>query len=182
MAKRSTIPIIKLLYVNFIFNFSYSIDNLVAFTKDMLDGKLEAFIKSEAIPSYNDGPVKVAVGKNFKKVVTDSHRDALIEFYAPWCGHCQKLAPIWEELGDKVILIDRSIRNVLLRVIIKNYIAKWLKETVHWKFILNLAFETCNTFLRLLLPKCLLNFLFLITAEERECGHCEDRRYCQRLA
>ncbi|MCP6199197.1 thioredoxin domain-containing protein, partial [Klebsiella pneumoniae] len=54
-----------------------------------------------AIPE-NDGPVKVAVGKNFKELVTDSNRDALIEFYAPWCGHCQKLAPVWEELGEKL--------------------------------------------------------------------------------
>lgn len=67
-----------------------------------MDGKLEPFIKSEPVPETNDGPVKVAVGKNFKELVTDSGRDALIEFYAPWCGHCQKLAPIWEELGTKV--------------------------------------------------------------------------------
>lgn len=85
--------------VHFSFN---SIDNLSAFAKDLIDGKLEPFIKSEPVPEKNDGPVKVAVGKNFKELVTDSGRDALIEFYAPWCGHCQKLAPVWEELGEKV--------------------------------------------------------------------------------
>jgi len=59
-------------------------------------------LKSEAIPDHNEGPVVVAVGKNFDDVVTNNGKDTLIEFYAPWCGHCKKLTPIWDELGQKL--------------------------------------------------------------------------------
>lgn len=64
--------------------------------------ELEPHIKSEPIPDSNDGPVKVAVGKNFDEVVNKNGKDTLIEFYAPWCGHCKKLTPIYDELGEKV--------------------------------------------------------------------------------
>ena len=45
---------------------------------------------------------QVVVGKNFDEVVNDDSKDVLIEFYAPWCGHCKTLAPKYEELGKKV--------------------------------------------------------------------------------
>lgn len=36
---------------------------------------------------------------NFDKVVLKSGKPTLVEFFAPWCGHCKKLAPTYEELA-----------------------------------------------------------------------------------
>ncbi|PPD83590.1 hypothetical protein GOBAR_DD19456 [Gossypium barbadense] len=45
--------------------------------------------------------VVVLTEANFDKEVGQD-RGALIEFYAPWCGHCKKLAPEYEKLGARL--------------------------------------------------------------------------------
>jgi thioredoxin domain-containing protein 5 len=42
--------------------------------------------------------VIAATGADFQSVV--SQGKWLVKFYAPWCGHCKRLAPIWDELPN----------------------------------------------------------------------------------
>ncbi|XP_065148039.1 protein disulfide-isomerase A3 [Paramisgurnus dabryanus] len=75
---------------------------LEKFLQDYFDGNLKRYLKSEPIPENNDGPVKVLVAENFDSIVNDDSKDVLIEFYAPWCGHCKSLEPKYKELGEKL--------------------------------------------------------------------------------
>lgn len=55
---------------------------------------------------------------NFKETVLDSDDLWLVEFYAPWCGHCKNLEPIWAEAATelkgkvKVGALDATVHTV----------------------------------------------------------------------
>jgi protein disulfide-isomerase A1 len=83
-------------------------DDLKAFFEGYAGGTLEAHMKSEPVPESNDEAVYVLVGSEFESVI-GGEKDVFVEFYAPWCGHCKKLAPEYEKVGEAFSDVDSVI-------------------------------------------------------------------------
>ena len=63
-------------------------------------GKLHVYflLLGACFAFYDDnGPVINLTNANFKTEVLDTDDIWLVEFYAPWCGHCKNLKPEWEK-------------------------------------------------------------------------------------
>jgi len=55
---------------------------------------------ANAKPKKSSSSVVVLTSKNFDQVVKDPSKNVLVEFYAPWCGHCKSLAPDYEKVAN----------------------------------------------------------------------------------
>merc|ERR1712217_292449 len=59
------------------------------------------------VASEKDNIVKLTKF-NFESNVKQGHW--FVKFYAPWCTHCQRLAPIWEKLADQAAAAEWPVK------------------------------------------------------------------------
>jgi len=53
--------------------------------------------------------VVVLDDSNFEKIALDPSKHAFVEFYAPWCGHCKRLAPEYEVVATAFAGDDNAV-------------------------------------------------------------------------
>jgi len=77
-------------------------DNLRTFLQQYTQGKVAKDYFVEPLPKdWNDKDVKYLTAMNVKEITENPETQALVMYYAPWCGHCKTLIPVWDALGAK---------------------------------------------------------------------------------
>ncbi|RYH05514.1 hypothetical protein EON65_44485 [archaeon] len=88
---------------------TFSLDNFSDFLKRFSAGQVEGKVHtprrtseedSEGGSFYEGTDVVTLTQENFASEVTSSNADVLVEFYAPWCGHCKHLKPEFIEAAE----------------------------------------------------------------------------------
>jgi protein disulfide-isomerase A1 len=84
-------------------------ESLEQFLADFSNDKLTPYRKSHKSVENDTEPVKTVVGDDFDAIVLNNDRYVLVEVYAPWCGHCKQLAPIYTELAIKLANVENLV-------------------------------------------------------------------------
>lgn len=58
--------------------------------------------KPKSAPANPQGISVPLTAESFQKLVTTTQDPWFIKFYAPWCGHCQALAPTWSQMAKEM--------------------------------------------------------------------------------
>lgn len=93
------------------------------FLRDYFAGSLVREIKSEpksAQTTLSSG-VQVLTGNTFDELVMQNNKHSLVQFYAPYCGHCKRFNVIWHTLAQTIQKFNWNvIIDVMMIDITKN--------------------------------------------------------------
>eukprot|EP00088_Acartia_fossae_P059160 TRINITY_DN6994_c0_g1_i2.p1 TRINITY_DN6994_c0_g1~~TRINITY_DN6994_c0_g1_i2.p1 ORF type:complete len:684 (+),score=152.98 TRINITY_DN6994_c0_g1_i2:49-2100(+) len=79
------------------------------FVEGLRTGKVKPYMKSLPVPKKQDGPVLKIVANNYDDEVHKVKKDAVMFFYAPWCGHCKEFDPVYKKVAKKLLKENENI-------------------------------------------------------------------------
>ncbi|KAK4492825.1 hypothetical protein RD792_000150 [Penstemon davidsonii] len=83
----------------------FSLKQVKALLKDRLSGKSAGGSSQNSGGSSQKSEPSASVelnSRNFDELVLKSKDLWIVEFFAPWCGHCKKLAPEWKKAANSL--------------------------------------------------------------------------------
>jgi len=83
--------------------------DLSNFIEDLRTGKVKPFMRSMPVPKKQDTIVRKVVAHNYDEEIHKTKKDAVLFFYAPWCGHCKEFEPSYKKVAKKLLKNNENI-------------------------------------------------------------------------
>lgn len=78
-----------------------SLEDLKNYVNKMAGSKIKLNLPGlDDVKFLDDDAVLDLSSENFNEEIQDGI--TFVDFFSPWCGHCKRLAPTWEQLGRKL--------------------------------------------------------------------------------
>merc|ERR1712050_438348 len=85
--------------------------DLAAFVEDLRNGKIRPYMRSLPVPKKQEegSAVLKIVADNYDQEIHKVKKDAVMFFYAPWCGHCKEFDPVYKKVAKKMLKNNENI-------------------------------------------------------------------------